>query len=530
MTNMKNKILATDGNWYSREECRYINNNYYKIGDVNVKDSGGCYYIADQDKYYRADTGFIFWDNEINRYVHKSANLLFGIVGKDKEEGYFSPNPVKNCKINFSTRGGNEINCIDDEVALVNNAVQNVDDGVWYSVNDPRFMSMIKDLRNIGRGRRGSYGIEFTYSVASNPDKDRILNAYNNFEKEVTSNAIRLFNLLRPFTFGFEAETSGGKVPENYLFQNKVLPLRDGSIAAYEYTSLPYVDEKDMQSFINFFNLLKKFTIIDEQCSLHFHIGNFVKQTGNLTQEDKINIVALYMLYYQLQKEIWDIIPPYKKRPEFIIKKQKDHCKDLVSLGLFSNMIYRDNNLNEEQLDKESLKVFRLFNDGYAADAKHNLKTRRHIRHGANKWEFESRYHNLNFFNVFFGADNARTIEFRAFASTTNIDKALPQLLLSVGLLKFAKLHSKEIIEANTKYKLKDICNGFKDNFGEGYTEVLTEEYLNFVGNFLLSFVNSRKETFIENYFTQNDRNDLSIKFDNEFSFNIDGVNLINYV
>lgn len=527
MINNIEHVLAIDGEYYPREECRYISNNYYKIGDIFVKDSGHCYYIEERGMFYRYDTGYVVWDYENERYVYRTSNnLIEGVVDADMQLGYFTPNLVKNCIINHSRLG--TFHCLNENVALANKAVESLEDGKFYVGRDNSFERAITDLRNIRPGRnRNNYSIAFTYNLEGNPDRERLTIEYNKFNKQIDDSAIKLFNLLNPYSFGFEAETVGGFVPERYLFQNGVLPLRDGSVSGYEYTSIPYSSAKDVQSFTNFFDILSKYTFVDKMCSLHYHFGNYVSREMN--QDDRLNIISLYMLYYQLQKEIWNIIPPYKKRPNFIYEKGgKDHCQDLRDIGLFNNKIYKSEaNVDEKELERCFNNIFRLFNDGFPADEKCNIKSRRHIRAGQDKWNIQSRYHSLNLYNLFFS--RTYTVEFRAHSATTSKDKAVAWLLICNAILKFAKQNREEIIRAKTKYNLYDVISGFRNNFGEGSTEILTEDYLNFVADYLEDYINIRKEVFLNAYFEYSDYEDLTIANDNKFEFSLKGRNIFNY-
>lgn len=72
------KVITITGEELPISKCRKFNDFYYKIGDVNIQNSGDCYLI--NGKYCREETKLIVYNYSINQYVNINNNLILGVV------------------------------------------------------------------------------------------------------------------------------------------------------------------------------------------------------------------------------------------------------------------------------------------------------------------------------------------------------------------------------------------------------------------------------------------------------------------
>lgn len=286
-----------------------------------------------------------------------------------------------------------------------------------------------------------SYG--YPYSISDMSYSYQML--YSNYLLKTKAQEMdtRIAELINPFSFGVEIETSSGVVNMASLLRNNFVFLRDGSLdGGLEYTSLPLKGADGIAMLRDFCNSLKVCSI-NEFCSLHIHLGSI-----NLSKED---LVSLYKTVFQCQQELFDFVPSYKRSSKYFAKKAeyKDHCKPLKSLGLYQ----------EENVDQmyRSIYNFVTMNGMYGnnedvdeEDDEYYDEEDQHV----NKWNKTSRYHHLNLLNWF---EKSSTIEFRLHEPTTNYQKIISWLLIIVAITKYAKKYNTDIINNELKISLMKI-------------------------------------------------------------------------
>ena len=62
----KKNITTIKGEELPISQTKKFPNGYYKIGDINVENSGDCYKI--NDKFYRFETGQIIFNHSTKKY------------------------------------------------------------------------------------------------------------------------------------------------------------------------------------------------------------------------------------------------------------------------------------------------------------------------------------------------------------------------------------------------------------------------------------------------------------------------------
>jgi hypothetical protein len=275
-------------------KCRRYESGFYKIGDINIENSGDCYLLED-GKYYRSETEQIVYNHSINKYVFKTSSLIKGIVNENSDLGYFEKS-IYNVTVN-------DLTC--QQVAINKKVLENnrnyrecYTDNRYYHISKLKAKKFY-ELYNVTSDYKNS--LPYNASVVLS----EYITAYeeNYVEKQEISQDI--LKLIKNYSFGFEFETIKGRLSRNICKQLGVIPLRDGSIRGLEYVTIPLTGSKGINSLIEVVEELNLKTQHDDTCSLHLHIGN-IPRTPSF-------ILAFYRLTCLIQDEIFELFPLYKK-------------------------------------------------------------------------------------------------------------------------------------------------------------------------------------------------------------------------
>lgn len=167
-------------------------------------------------------------------------------------------------------------------------------------------------------------------------DFERRYEAIENFRifegKQVVLDPKKEYTLSKylRYSFGLEFETSMGYVPEEYCFRDGLIPLRDGSIAGIEYSSVVLRGNSGLVLLEQEVNTLREHTAFNKECSLHMHFGGF-----------PLDPQKLYNLYYLckiLEGEIASITPEYTFHTGQYKDNGKDYCNPLRTFRNFNQM------------------------------------------------------------------------------------------------------------------------------------------------------------------------------------------------
>jgi len=494
-------VITINNERVAREEAAYIRGAYYKIGDPNVKDSGDCYPMEEDDRSiqrYRMGTGKIEWDHVLNRY-NFTDRMLKGIT-KDGTLGYFTSN--NNTRAYYADDKG--------RVMMYPIIEYNEDIGYWCSnsgdfvVNNSNHPNKLisEHLNRVNRKQYNEFGStqSGTYNLVDVSKRLRNKVGHTaNKKKPLFAYAEECYNALNGRTLGLEIETSRGVVPEPWLFDYGFIPLRDGSVSGVEYTSIVI---NNLQRFNNIFHFLTKgkdFMSVNNNTSFHVHVGNFEFKNN---QELMQYALSIYMLYYHLQTEFEDMVPLYKRDRRHQVRR--DYCQPMRSLRLYYNNIKND----PETFEIEFNKIYQLYNDGLPMSPKSNLDTRTPYKDVA-KYQHDGRYYSLNLFNLFFG--NTYTTEFRIHHGTTNPDKVIAWTMICAALANFAKDNYENIVLNKRKYNLFEVIESVYGN--------------SFITEYLNAYIDDRKQYFQDLYF-RGDMQGNEFKADNTFKFKLNGRSL----
>lgn len=379
----------------------------------------------------------------------------------------------------------------------------------------------------------GSYSKNIRINYNANQGTDvftRILESYYLTREENTKLEKRSYNiarLLSGLTFGIEFETCLGRIREPDLHRYGIIPLRDGSVSGFEYTTIPYgysnvnLNEtsnqalaKDLTNLKELCNELTKRCQINSKCSMHIHIGG--------VRKDKLYLLAVYMLCYMIQDEMFEMFPKFKEDSPKYLGTQKNYCKKLDHLDLFDNCIFDKSSVLKENycdsINEYFNRIFKLLSDGQDIGSKFNRKLLRHPID--QKWNRHGRYHWVNLVNSVFS--NSRTIEFRLHTATLNFTKTLNWMLICSAIVKFADTHTKEIVSGQiSKISLDEVIGGYCNNFRD---KKKTNDNGLFVHKYLNEYINTRKVYFANKTVQKDFVCEVELEQDKNFVFNYMGV------
>lgn len=513
----KNRTVKTvSGKNVPRRNTRWIKNGFY---EMNVD----CFYVNGQ--WHRINNGKIAYDYENNCYSLKE-NLKFGLVEDEGEikTGYFSKNDIKNVDIfkDGKTREiiKNKFSSTDDLIGKFPFTIINEDvahkagfkeskRGEYFYHNDEK--TTIK--RSLSQ--KGIEDIKYSrdiYNTEESPLFKRVKSYFNNTKIKTSKEAKKISKLLGNHTFGFEFETSNGFLQYRKLFETGLIPLRDGSLNGFEYATVPLSKSKGLTAIQKACRHLNDRCSIDFSCSLHIHIGNI--------RLDELAIISLYMLCYQIQDELYDLVPPYKSMDETEFGKDKRYCKKLSNLSLPENKIMNFGHTKEsfeDEVHRNFNKIFEFLTEGRKMDSKHNRKNKQHPIQGR-KWNRKARYFGINLMPAIF-SDN-QTIEFRIHQGTLNEIKVINWLLICTAIVRYSENNISSIIKGE-KHSLKDIIKAYSYNFINKNNH---NEKGSFLSDYLLEYIKERQETFKEAIQNEDFKGMEELKNDSNYIFRYRGI------
>jgi hypothetical protein len=404
------KIVTTiSGLKCKRHECRFIKGDYYK---KNVE----CFKF--EGRWYRINSGFIAENFETGKWELKEG-LIQGLVLKDSKVaiGYFSEDPSKNVSISLSSIPYNLKNslklpksdtvqyayAIDEKVPLALELEEEISTGVFRE----------KSVRNKKIAINNSYDFRVDYSF-ENTAPHIVKTFYENLEKFKMPYKMRYANCI-PHSFGYEFETTDGYIHPRKLIQGGLIPLRDGSIAGYEYVTVPLEGEKGLFTIKKSADIMSKYTTKNKMCSLHLHLGK-------LPVSEKYLEVA-YKVCSLLQNEIYSMFPPALANTSTY--KSRDYC----------------NKLNAKISTSKGIINWFAGHSEYYDHHFEGLGKKHHPADSSNshKWNIQQRYLWVNFIPYIFS--KRHTIEFRIHTPTTNKYKLINWLFICSAILQYAELH-----------------------------------------------------------------------------------------
>ena len=421
------KVITIKGEELPISKCRKFNKLYYKIGDVNVENSGDCYLIA--GKCYRLETGLVIYNHTIKQYVLGDENLVKGVVGIEGDSlimGYFE----------YSKKYPKIITQSGEFLLFDTNIFKNKIYRELLSTGDYYHISQIP-ANEFDKIIRPSKDYKYSLPYDSKGIMEHHLKGYNNYNPEILKNIKNYAPLLGGLSFGLEFETTKGYIPNRILDQYGLIPLRDGSISGIEYVTVPMEGEKGLQCTVDILKVLKERTEYnDDTCSLHLHLGN-VPRTKEF-------ILAFFILGMKIQDEMFQMFPLYKKYNYGL--KNKNYSAPLPTFEILSQL---DSSIDSKNIDKNFGVLYKYLSMGQ--DFKtldnnlNNVSFHPADPNGNQKWNCNTRYLLYNVTPLLFG--NKQTIECRIHTPTYSINKILPFIFMNTLLVNFTIKNTNNILE-----------------------------------------------------------------------------------
>jgi hypothetical protein len=425
-------VVTIDGTTKPKQDCRRMGGEFYLKGEINVENSGQCYYI--NGKYYKYNTGYIVFDHRVGQYIIKNTDKL--------QEGVVRIEANGNLVMGFFTREengaiittledptGNTYVCLNKEILENTHYIENLYTGRY----SHRLFTRVEHFLNPGNV---SSTLKNTLPYDSRGAMDDLMAYHKNHHKPKISKEVKLYSpILGDLTFGVEYETTKGQIPPTKCKELGLIALKDGSIVGLEYATIPLQGEKGLQTLINGIVELRKYTSYDKDCSLHFHIGNIPR-----TEEF---FLAVWKVLCTLENPMFGLFPLYKKY-NFGVKR-KHYTKPLPiveTLFQMDKVITKDNIKSNFGILYNYLSMGQPYSS--VKNDLNNVMSHPSDPHGNSKWNIRSRYHWVNLIPLLFG--NKETIEFRLHTPTYDLDKIVNYLVLCTSIINFAKNNTKAIL------------------------------------------------------------------------------------
>ena len=442
-------VKTYNGSTDLRKNCRYIKGEYY----IKNKD---CFLI--NDKWYRVNSGHIIFDYELKQWVLKSNTYLCtGIVSINPdctiiERGSFSPNSDNNVVLMTGT--GDLETVIDFRILDSNDQIEEGVNGVYYFKKYKKTMGSQFSTK-LKPNKDRFYSFPFNYG------SDELIPVFREeFERKFVGDPLlsNAYVHLEDYTFGVEFETERGAIPERFLKPNGLIACRDGSIAGFEYTTIPLQGASGIQAIKKSCDLLHKYCSCSPNEALHIHVGGYPKTVKN--------VASIFRLGLLLEKEIYSMFPYfYIDTSQF---KRKSYCGPLPPIG--KDLTSPTEIMSDLYQYLSNGQTFTRFPTGV-----HPMD-----RSGQHKWEVSPRYVWLNTIPLIWGTRG--TVEFRCHTPTLNSQKVINWLFIVIAIIQYAKKHMRLL--TTTKFaNLPKVT----------LKEVLLSAYPTKISSILIDYIEARK-------------------------------------
>ena len=424
------KVITIKGEELPISQCRKFNKLYYKIGDINIQNSGDCYLV--NNKCYREETGLVVYNYSVKQYVLLDNSMFQGVVDIIEDKliiGYFNRN-FKYSKIIDKNNNGYYL--FNPELFKDNKEYrEQLSTGNFYHISRLpayKFNTIVLPNKN--------YKYSLPYDSKGIIEKN-LKNYNNNYNPDISKNIKNYAPLLDGLSFGLEFETTKGFIPNRILNQYGLIPLRDGSISGIEYVTVPMEGEKGLQCTADILDILKERTEYnDATCSLHLHLGNIPRT--------KEFILAFFKVGMKFQDEIFKMFPLYKKYNYHI--KNKNYSAPLPTFEILSKL---DPVITSSNIDENFGILYKYLSMGQdfksVENSLDNVYSHPADPNGNQKWNIKYRYLLFNVIPLLFG--NKQTIEFRIHTPTYDVNKIMPFIFMNALMINFTIRYKESILK-----------------------------------------------------------------------------------
>ena len=460
-------VKTISGENISKELCRRIDGQYYKIGSVTSKNSGDCYLIG--SIHYIPSRGKIMFDDALGEYLvvadhtwfkdviisfNKDLSFNIGTTTKPIIKSYLTlkstlistttgrknvdyGTPMRGGYIRFNSvidphklEGGDPLRSVFVKPSvLATTKIKSFPSSDFSSLVLRNLLIMKSDIHpSVFKFSSGSselingmtvrdYKNRLLYTMSS-----RLMSSlsasrnehYNNSKLPKEPDNFQMYsNIVDGLTYGFELETTSGIISPSTCEKLGVTPLRDGSVPGLEYVTVPYSGSNPLRMSDSIIKTAQELTNkceFDDSCSLHLHIGG-------MPRTEKFIVAFVKMLPYY-EDIMYSLLPSYKKYNKGV--KRKNYTKafphtffnvaDTNSSTVNDSFNIIRNILTCEPNDRSKVKI---------EDIHHHPSD----PEGTRKWQVTSRYFGVNLIPLIFG--NKKTIEFRSHDGTFDPERIM---------------------------------------------------------------------------------------------------------
>lgn len=303
------------------------------------------------------------------------------IVRINNEKVYFEMKPARTDSRMLSIHDG--LYPLDDNLELIGWDIVYSSNFGWY-VMQPKNGANCDHLV-LGRGH-------YPYSFSREYEAVRHFDLFKDSAELADPKKIKLESPKH--TFGVEFETSSGFLPQEECFRTGLIPLRDGSIGACEYSTIVLKGGAGLDLLRKQAETLRRYTVFDKECALHMHLGGFPLSSKA--------IFILYAICFYFERDMYlGMLPRLSFRTAEYKSNGKDYCLKLPEFHSF--------------LDLYKFFVGRDYG-GSLSQPHPDDPTRER------KWQIHNRYYGLNLINMLC-YKSPKTVEFRFLRPTFNWKK-----------------------------------------------------------------------------------------------------------
>jgi hypothetical protein len=491
-----NTVVTFGGNTVVRDKAVRISGQYYEKHKE-------CVYLPplanekSKSNWFRLDHPSISYNYDTKSYdkiTRMRANGLVEGFIDTHTKAFFTLNALKHPVLFSDSKSTIPVYALTKQIAIDLGYIEDIATGKYY---DKANLSK-NDIRVITTKRKVDYrDLSLNYHANNNNSSYvKILAAHNEYLKiiEPTHESLRIAEMLNNLSWGVEFETSNGTVPTGIISNLGLVPLRDGSVSGFEFTTVPLSGAKGLTVMKDMCEELTNRCCINLSCSLHVHLGNIPRE--------RKHALAFIKLGYLIQDDVFNMVPSYKKDPrnrvEELANKEKDYCKKLPSFKFFTTNI---DTSNSDTVYTKFQEVFKFLNQSNNDGASiqnvendyYNFDTRRSPIEA--KWNQYGRYYWLSIFPYVF--NNSGTVEMRLHQPTLNFHKTINWLLINAAIINYVIYNTDKILKKDFTITLNDIVSSYKTLFDQKENESeVNDPFRVSVTDYLLAYIKDRTDKY----------------------------------
>lgn len=257
------------------------------------------------------------------------------------------------------------------------------------------------------------------------------------------------------YSFGVEFETSSGFLPDKLARDMNLSMVGDKSISGGEYQTSVLQGDAGVRNVERVCRELSKRTLIDDDCGLHVHVGGVDRHTSPVFNR-QFSVLAI-MLGCQIEQDMYSINPPSRRF-------DSEYCAGISAFR----------NINPDNWRRV---LCRYTHDLPLYDKENNRSSRlTRWTSGMGRW---LNLTNCNSDNSYREGERLETVEIRVFSPSTNYEKVLNYIRISLAFVWFVENRQRMIL-------------------GGGCTlhRVISEAYSGDIKRDVLRFIQDRKSEF----------------------------------